>query len=222
MNQDIDKLSPAVVYDVMTFDLKYDGHFMLDTEIRLFAGKRIAGPAFTVYGKYTPNRLSDYEERAVVIDMLSAMSDGVVEVLQPNYAGPLGCWGDFTASLVRKYGCRGAVVDGFTRDVKGLGEMEFPTFCRGTNLINGFGSGWQIDGFQEVVTMPGHLGVPVSVAPGDCVIGDADGVVVVPRDMVDDVTGLGLKRLERERELKAMLDSGQLPQKELKTTIFDW
>jgi regulator of RNase E activity RraA len=100
--------------------------------------------------------------------------------------------------------------------------MKFPTFCRGTNLINGFGSGWQIAGFQEDIIMPGHLGVPVTVRPGDWIIGDADGVVVVPRERIDEVTEFGMKRLRREEELKSMLDSGELSGSAIKETIFEW
>ncbi len=218
----LSRLTSAVIYDVMTFDLAYDRQFALKNEIRLATGTKVVGPAFTVAGQFTPNRLSKYEERARVIDMLEHMSAGVIEVLQPNYAGPLGSWGDFTATLVRKFGCTGAVVDGFTRDIKGLNEMQFSLFCKGTSLVNGFGSGWQISDFQCPVAMPGPLEVPVTVNPGDYVVGDDDGVVIVPREMIDDVVEHAIRRLDREEDLKAQLAQDGLTPADLKKTIFEW
>ncbi len=222
MNEKIKQLNPSVVYDVMTYDIKWPGQFMLSNEIGLRTGTAICGRAFTVQGKYTPNRLAEYRERAVVIDMLEAMEEGVIEVLQPNYTGPLGSWGDFTATLVKHYGCVGAVVDGNTRDLAGLREMNYPLYCRGTSLVNGFGSGWQIDNFQQDIIMPGPLGMPVNVSPGDYVVGNEDGVVIVPADIIDDVAGHAARRLAREEELKAELAGGKLTREYLKTTIFDW
>jgi regulator of RNase E activity RraA len=175
-----------------------------------------------VQGRYTPNRLASYEERAVVISMLEHMRPGVIEVLQPNYAGPLGSWGDFTATLVRKFGCAGAVVDGYTRDIRGLREMDFGLYCKGTCLVNGFGSGWQIAEYQVPIDMPGPLGVPVRVNPGDYILGDEDGVVVVPAALVPEVAERGARRLDREAELKAQLASDELGIAGLRKTIFDW
>lgn len=222
MSSDYQHLNPSVVYDVLTYDVKWKRQFMLSNEISLKTGGSICGPAFTVHGVFTPNRLAPYEERAVVIDMLGAMSEGVVEVLQPNYQGPLGSWGDFTATLVRHYGCVGAVVDGNTRDIAGLREMDFPLYCKGTSLVNGFGSGWQIDGFLEPVSMPGPSGMPVVVNPGDFIVGNDDGVVVVPHSILDETAGYARKRLDREAALKEELGKGKLTQAYLKTTIFDW
>lgn len=195
---------------------------MLSREFSQFTGGSICGPAFTVQGKFTPNRLAKYEERAVVIDMLAAMEQGVIEVLQPNYQGPLGSWGDFTATLVKHYGCVGAVVDGYTRDIAGLRQMDYPLYCKGTSLVNGFGSGWQIDNFQQETVMPGPLDMPVKVRPGDYVVGNEDGVVIVPMELINEVAEFADKRLKREEELKAELATGKLTLEYLKTTIFDW
>jgi regulator of RNase E activity RraA len=218
----LERLTTAVVYDVLTFDLRYPGQFMLSNEIRMMTGGRICGPAFTVQGRYTPNRMADYEEQAVVISMLEHMRPGVIELLQPNYAGPLGSWGDFTATLVRQHGCAGAVVDGFTRDMRGLREMNFSLYCKGTSLVNGFGSGWQIVEYQTPIDMPGPLGMPVRVNPGDYVLGDEDAVVVIPASLLDDVAEKGARRLDREADRKEMLARDALKAADLKKTIFDW
>jgi regulator of RNase E activity RraA len=222
MTDKYDHLTSAVIHDVMVYDVKYKGHFMLVDDIKMITGTKICGPAFTVTGEITFNRLAEYEEKARVIDMLSHFQSGEIEVLQPKYAGPLGTWGGFTAKLVRKFGCVGAVIDGYTRDVRELNEMGFSTYCRGTNLINGFGSGWQIMEFKVPITMPGPLGTPVSVNPGDYIVGDEDGVVRVPKEMIDDVAEFSEKRLARERYLAKQLDADAIPLEDWKKTIFDW
>ena len=222
MNNKMKLLSSAVVHDVMVYDMHYKEHFMLSNDIKLLTGKPVSGRAFTVRGEFTFNRLADYEELARVIDMLPHFTKGDIEVLQPGYGGPLGTWGGFTAKLVAKYGCRGAVVDGYTRDIGQLQQMEFSVFCKGTNLINGFGSGWQIVDFQSPIDMPGLLGTTVSVRPGDFIVGDEDGVVVVPTELLEEVVDHAHKRLAREDELGALLDEDTLSLAEWKKTIFDW
>jgi regulator of RNase E activity RraA len=96
-----------------------------------------------------------------------------------------------------KRGVAGVVVDGAARDVRGLRELGFPTFCSGVTP--------RIFGSQG----PGAINIPIAcggvpVNPGDIVLGDDDGVVVVPRDDAERVLALTeehllgeLERLER-------------------------
>lgn len=218
-----DILTSAVVHDVLVYDLHYKGYFILSNEIKFMTGAGpVRGPAYPVTGAFNFNRLAKYEEKARVIDMLDSFQEGDIEVLQPRYDGPVGTWGGFTARLVREFGCAGAVVDGYTRDVEQLRELGFPLCCKGTNVVNGFGSGWQIADFNCSVQMPGVLGTPVEVRPGDWVIGDEDGVVVVPVELLDDVVDHATKRLEREEDLVGQLKNKAMTPDDWKKTIFDW
>ena len=222
MKEDITNLSAAVIYDVLALDLKFKEPFLLDTNIKLISGKKIFGPAFTVQGKYMFNRTDNYVEMAKVIEMLEHIPTESIEVLSCGYSGPVASWGDFTASLVAKYGCIGAVTDGFTRDVKGLNEMDFSLFCKGTCCINGFGSGWQIVDYLCPIEMPGHLGTKVKITPDDYIFGDDDGVLLIPGNLIEQILELGDKRLKKEEFYKKKIKNNDFSIEEMKKSIFEW
>jgi 4-hydroxy-4-methyl-2-oxoglutarate aldolase len=97
--------------------------------------------------------------------------------------------GDIVAMLAKNAGCAGMVIDGMTRDLVGLIEVGLPIFSRG------------ITPNSCVKTGPGKVGLPavvggVLVSPGDVVMGDKDGVVVIPRAMLDEV-------IARVKEIRA-------------------
>jgi regulator of RNase E activity RraA len=97
----------------------------------------------------------------------------------------------------------GIVVDGAIRDVEGITQLEFPAFSRGVSP-----GACDKDG-------PGEVNVPIScggavVMPGDVIVGDADGVVVVPRASAADVLEAVAAVLERERERTAEIQAGRL------------
>src|SRR5205807_10300236 len=86
-----------------------------------------------------------------------------------------GVWGELLSTAARNTGCVGVVVDGAVRDVVRMREMSFPAFARGTAVYDSKDR-------QRVI----DLDIPVMIdgvtfAPGDLVIADEDGVVVVPR-----------------------------------------
>lgn len=101
--------------------------------------------------------------------------------------------GDFVIGLMKTLGLAGFVVDGAVRDVSGIKELDFPVFCRGATVAAGGKSG------------AGEAGVPISCAgvtvhPGDIVVGDVDGVVIVPADQAEEVLARAREKLEKDRE----------------------
>lgn len=85
-----------------------------------------------------------------------------------------GIWGELLSTAARNQGCRGAIVDGMIRDVARMQSMEFPVFARGRCLYDSKNRQRVID-FDVPVEIDG-----VRFSPGDLVLADADGVVVVP------------------------------------------
>ncbi|MDQ0775543.1 RraA family protein [Streptomyces aurantiacus] len=112
--------------------------------------------------------------------------------------------GDLIGEIMVNAGVTGAVVDGAVRDVQALSEMGLAVYARAITPAGPFKNG------------PGTIGAPVAVggvvvAAGDVLVGDADGVVVVPRsrvrEVVDAVGGIGEKEAElRQRILAARPD----------------
>jgi 4-hydroxy-4-methyl-2-oxoglutarate aldolase len=111
--------------------------------------------------------------------MLSALrSAGEGDVLCVHGEGEWAYFGELAGVEAARRGLAGVVVDGLVRDLSGLGELGLPVYARGTISVGGsLGEG-------------GEAGIPVEVGgqtirPGDWLIGDADGVVVIAAEEVD-------------------------------------
>jgi len=141
----------------------------------LAAGQRMAGPAFTV--RYVPAG----GRPGTVGDYLDDCVAGQVVVL--DNAGRTDCtvWGGILSELASAKGLAGTAVNGACRDVGRALALGYPLYSRGRFMRTGKDR-VEVAGVNEVVALG-----DVQVRPGDLVVGDDDGVVVVPGDRVAEV-----------------------------------
>ncbi|MED4581180.1 RraA family protein [Brevibacillus choshinensis] len=104
--------------------------------------------------------------------------------------------GDFVVGLAQTMGIKGIVVDGVIRDIVGIKKLDFPVFCKGTTVAASGKAGW------------GEVNVPiscggVSIQPGDIMVADADGVVVVPQSMEEQILEQALDKLKKDQVREA-------------------
>jgi regulator of RNase E activity RraA len=199
------RLYAGVVYDAMRFDLQWPHPFVVDHAVkpawRPAPGEVLFGHAFTCRGARVQE--ARHIDDAVRIRMFRDFTDGCVQVIDTGGDGTVAHFGDISGKIARKFGAVGAVIDGFTRDAALLEQDRFPVFCRGIQPIDAFGR-WQIVAYQEPVTLSGPEG-RVAVHPGDFLFGDADGVLVLPRDLAPRACSLAEERLARENMVRRRL-----------------
>jgi len=162
----------------------------------LFPGVHVVGTAITV-------RLPDGDLEPIVpaVDLLQP---GDVLVIDHGGRDSLACWGELTSLVAKQRGCVGVIVDGAVANVAEIRGHGLPTFARGVAALGGRRLG-QGGGVNVPIQCGG-----VSVHPGDLVVADDDGVVIVPPPRLDDVYALAGPLLQRAPLARAWIDRGGL------------
>jgi 4-hydroxy-4-methyl-2-oxoglutarate aldolase len=155
----------------------------------------VAGPATTVL---CPDGDNLWLHRAIY-----AASPGEVLVVEVGTGEDYGYWGEIMATAAQERGIAGLVISGCVRDAVQIQRLGFPVFSTGTC----------IRGTVKDPERPGALGGrlrlgDVLVSPGDLVVGDADGVVVVPRDAAEQAVAAGEVRERKEAGVMDQLRAG--------------
>jgi len=159
----------------------------------LTQASRILGAALPVWSRGRDN-LAPYAALAVA-------KPGDVLVIATEDFEMASVTGDIMVGMARNGGIVGVVTDGMVRDVPGLDAVGIPVFARGVSPNSP-----QKDG-------PGTIGLPVvigglAIGPGDLIVADGDGVVVVPREAIAAVTA-GLEEVRaKEAQMDAAVGSG--------------
>jgi regulator of RNase E activity RraA len=163
----------------------------------------VAGVAFPVVGR--PNRSVDEEEnvRNILRMLGEAPADSVLvyDTNDPQFSHI----GELSVEALLARGCRGAVLDGGARDVGHILDSGFPTFTRHETPADAVPR-WELLDWDVPAVVGG-----VRVEPGDVVLGDVDGVVVVPREHAVEVLERAEALVETEDEVRAAVREGTAP-----------
>jgi len=160
----------------------------------VWPGARLAAPAF-------PVRCSPADNLALHVAVANAPAGSALAV-DVGEEDELGYWGEVLTTAAQARGIAGLVIDGGVRDTTALKEHGFPVFST-TVALRGASK-----------NRPGAVGAPVevggvSVAAGDWLVGDADGVAVVSAAAIEDVLGAGRARAEKEEAMFGALRQGR-------------
>ncbi len=116
----------------------------------------------------------------------------------PTYA----LWGELMSTRAMKLGAAGAVVNGYARDTNGILQLGFPTFCYGSYAQDQAPRGKVID-FRTRI----EIG-KVIVNPGDIIIGDIDGVCIVPCEREEEILTLAWEKANGEKMVQKKIQEG--------------
>ena len=157
--------------------------YAVDPQIRCLTGAHhaLSGPACTV--KVFPG------DNLMVHKSLDIAKPGDIVVVDAGGSGMNAVLGDLVSAKARHRGIAGFIIDGLIRDLPSITALDFPVFARGSTPIGPLHRG------------PGEINYPICcggivVNPGDLIVGDAAGVIVVPREIAPEL----LQRLQQHKE----------------------
>jgi 4-hydroxy-4-methyl-2-oxoglutarate aldolase len=161
----------------------------------IYPAARAAGSAVTV--------LCQAGDNLMIHAALEVCKPGDILVVTTTSESNDGMFGDLLAVSCRAHGVVGLVIDAGVRDVADLTAMNFPVWSK---AIHAQGT---------VKATAGSVNVPVvcagaAINAGDVIVGDVDGVVVVPRMSAADIARLGQERIAKEEKSRARLKAGEL------------
>jgi 4-hydroxy-4-methyl-2-oxoglutarate aldolase len=147
-------------------------------------GTRFGGPGYTIAGAF--QEWSGGFDRAK-LEAIDEMPAGVVAVWAGADMHGVCCFGDLLAEAMKARGCAGVVVDGGIRDLVYLRTLNLPMMARYCTPAGSKGR-WQVVHCQVPVRVRGALQEWIVIHPGDVIVADDDGAMVVPKDLVESVS----------------------------------
>jgi 4-hydroxy-4-methyl-2-oxoglutarate aldolase len=175
----------------------------LSPDFRPTVGDKIAGWAYTITGEMIPYAGGGDPDKMVACE---GLGPGDVSVWTGQGHG-VCYFGELIALGMMERGCVGALVDGGVRDTKWLREHGFPTFARYVTPVQSIGR-WRVTNWQQPVYVHGATTQWVTVTPGDFILADDDGAIVIPDVLVDDVLEAAEKLTAQEARIRQALHDG--------------
>ena len=198
----VDLIASTGLYTAVLGDILDQMGFVdqfLPAGIRPLDGRRLVGRAMPVQlATATKTRGGGFEKLTEALDQLEA---GEV-YLATGGTIPCAAWGELMTTTARGRGAAGAVIDGYHRDTARVLTHDWPIFSRGAYAQDASVR-------SVVVSYRAEIDVEgVEVRPGDLVVGDLDGVLIIPRDIEDEVIESAVEKMRAEDVVRESIASG--------------
>jgi regulator of RNase E activity RraA len=190
----------AVVSDVLD-RLGFREQAMDPEVVPMYPGATVAGRAMPVRVETTQVEHDNPYEGDM--RMTEALQPGDVPVIIAPTENRSALWGELISCAARGKGARGAIVSGYVRDNRKVAGLLFPVFARGRSPLDTMGRAEVAEIGVEVVC------AGVRVTPGDYVIADEDGVVIIPERAIEDVLAAVRSKANKEGDARTDLLGGE-------------
>jgi 4-hydroxy-4-methyl-2-oxoglutarate aldolase len=193
------RLYTAVVSDILD-DLGHREH-VLDPAIRPL------GPGEVVAGFANPFLVAEVDQipaepYAGEIAALDDVRPGEIILVAAGGSARAACWGELFSTAARARGARGTLIDGYCRDASSIAALGYPVWCRGMVPLDCKGR-IAVTAWRQAAVVGG-----LPVRPGDLVVADADGAVVVPAELVRETVSRAMAKASKEHGLRDALEEG--------------
>lgn len=201
------ELYTAVIGDIM--DKMGYLHQFLSPEIKPLKEEMfLVGRAMTVLEADAHEELSSSGKNPIMSKPFGLMLEALDDLKKDEVyictgsATAYALWGELMSTRAQMLGSAGAVVNGYSRDTNGIIQLNFPTFSHGRYAQDQAPRGKVID-FRVPIEMNG-----VKINPGDIVVGDIDGVCIVPKEIEATVFIRAIEKARGEKVVKLAIESG--------------
>lgn len=164
---------------------------------------RLAGWAYTVRGQMTPYPLGGDSEK---MEACQGIGSGEISVWSGDGEG-ICYFGELIAIGMKERGSSGALVDGGIRDIRWIKEQNFPVFARYRTPVQSIAR-WKVNAHQIPVKLRGATARFVEIKPGDFILADDDGAIVVPSGIVVSVLDEAERLGEAEVQIRKQISEG--------------
>ena len=201
MNEDLvsairERLSTSTLSDVM-LGLGLAPHYLPAGIRPLHRRGRLVGRAMPV--AMEPGPAADFRK---MLDAVEALEAGDVYICSAP-PGEFALWGELMSRRAGRKGAAGAVISGYHRDSDACEAVDFPLFSAGGYGLSSLAHA-HVAGFDRAIRFANG----VAVRPGDIVVGDSDGVVVIPFDRLGEVVERGIEKADHDDDVADRIRNG--------------
>jgi 4-hydroxy-4-methyl-2-oxoglutarate aldolase len=194
---------PAAITDIMDTDFKLHNQW-LGPEIKpLVPEMRLAGPAFTMRFLSDPVILDDERYQELTTRLVDELKPFSIPIIDTGKCRDAGFWGELMCTICLEHGVTGAVVDGGVRDPYYIYKIGFNMFSAFACPLEANFNRATLESIQRPIFING-----VTVRPGDFIMGDFGGVVVIPQEIVVEVYFKVKELMDKESATRHLIRQG--------------